>query len=131
MNRTAIRYLVCLALLPLPAWADTPSAQPEGTWQGAINSINAYIPLELTFKPAEVDVRFSEPFSCRGRARFLKEDGRELVYRFLPQTSGGFCDRLPDRELRILPATTADERMRISFESGRSWYGELRPREPR
>lgn len=131
MNRTAIRYLVCLALLPLPAWADTPSAQPEGTWQGAINSINAYIPLELTFKPAEVDVRFSEPFSCMGRATFLKEDGRELVYRFLPQTYGGFCGGLPDRELRIRPATTADERMRISFESGRSWYGELRPRAPR
>lgn len=111
-----------LSLMPVVALA----AQPTGKWQGYIMQANADVHASISFTPDGANVHFDEPFVCDVPAKFFKEDGGSVIYRFSMSRNGGrFCDSVMSRDLTI--AMAADGGMRISFDTPKAnWRGEFR-----
>jgi hypothetical protein len=114
-----------LCILPAVALA-TP---PQGVWRGVIQNGNDNVGVDANFGANSVDVHFQAPFSCKVKARYVKPDGRDLIYIFDLSTNGGrFCDGLLHTSLEVTHSP-GDDSMKIALTSSGTksgkWTGEL------
>ena len=129
MNLHTVK-LLCLAallcLLPAVAFAK----MPEGVWRGSLQNGNKTVGVDATFSSQRVDVHFGGAYACRLRARFVKADGRDLIYNFeISDNGGAFCDGLLNASLQVTYAD-GDDNMNFAFLSsgnvgGGKWSGQL------
>ena len=63
----------------------------EGSWTGGVNSSVVHLNLQQTGKST---LTYETPRSCVLTVKFLKNDGDNSRVYSLPESTGGFCDKL-------------------------------------
>lgn len=127
-NVKTLGMAALLCLLPAIALA----GQPQGVWRGSIHKGDVDYAVTAHFSTNVAEVHFEGAAACKVKARYVKPDGRALIYNFgLTNNGGPFCNDLLNNNLEVTHAD-GDESMTIAFRSSSStaiwsgnWTGEL------